>query len=85
MEADKTGIRIALYPNPAKDFVTVEIPEIASKVQVSVYSAEGKMLHSENITQTLTQLDVSYLKPGVYSLRFDAKSETVTKRLVVFK
>jgi hypothetical protein len=81
---EKPGYAIELYPNPASDFVTVEIPDIKAKVQVSVYSADGKMLHSETITQSLTQVDVSYLKPGIYILRFDSEGEVATRRLVVY-
>jgi hypothetical protein len=84
MEADKTDIRIDLYPNPANDFVTIKIPEIASEVQVSVYSADGKMVHSGIVTQTFTQLDISCLKPGIYILRFDAEGEVATRRLIVY-
>jgi hypothetical protein len=79
-----SDLQIELYPNPASDFVTVEIPDIKAKVQVSVYSADGKMLHSETITQSLTQVDVSYLKPGIYILRFDSEGEVATRRLVVY-
>ena len=64
--------------------MTVEIPDIKAKVLVSVYSADGKMLHSETITQSLTQMDVSYLKPGIYILRFDSEGEVATRRLVVY-
>ncbi|MEI6680616.1 MAG: T9SS type A sorting domain-containing protein, partial [Mariniphaga sp.] len=75
---------INIYPNPATDHVTIEIPEITGKVKCSVYSTDGKMLHSEMVEQVTTVLDVSYLKPGVYILRFDSDGEIVTKRLVVY-
>jgi hypothetical protein len=81
---NKQDYAIELYPNPASDFVTVEIPDIKAKFLVSVYSAEGKMLHSETIDQTVTHLDISYLKPGIYILRFDTEGEVATRRLVVY-
>jgi hypothetical protein len=91
LEANATSVvgnaldtSIEIYPNPARDFVTVEIPDIKTKVQVSVYSAEGKMVHTEMIEQVTTQMDVSYLKPGVYIVRFDSDGEIVPKRLVVY-
>ena len=75
---------IEIYPNPATYFVTIEIPGITQKVKSSVYSTDGKLIHSEMIEQVTTQFDVSYLKPGVYILRFDSEGDIVTKRLVVY-
>jgi hypothetical protein len=75
---------VEVYPNPASNYVNIEIPEYNGKVQLTVYSAGSKMLHSELITQSLTQLDVSYLKPGIYFLRFDLDGTLLTKRLVVY-
>ncbi|MEI6062149.1 MAG: T9SS type A sorting domain-containing protein, partial [Bacteroidota bacterium] len=75
---------IEIYPNPATYFVTIEIPGITQKVKSSVYSTDGKLIHSEMIEQVNTQVDVSYLKPGVYILHFDSEGDIVTKRLVVY-
>ncbi|MEI6062119.1 MAG: T9SS type A sorting domain-containing protein, partial [Bacteroidota bacterium] len=75
---------IKVYPNPANDYITIEIPEITGKVKCSMYSADGKILLSEMVEQVTTVFDVSYLKPGVYILRFDTEGEVVTRRLVVY-
>ena len=89
MEAENVDVipnldrTIDIYPNPASELVTILIPEISSKVKVSIISSEGKTVHSETIENTSTQVDVSNLYPGVYILRFDFGDAIVTKRLIV--
>lgn len=62
-EQDKTGLKI--YPNPAKDVVTIEG---LSSNKIQLYDAHGKLILDETIPFGLTcfTVDVSALKPGVY-------------------
>jgi hypothetical protein len=80
----KSDYAIELYPNPAADFVNIEIPQNNGKVQLTVYSPEGKMLRSELLSQPSTQLEVSQLKSGIYLLRFEKDGEIINKRLVIY-
>ena len=69
---------IALYPNPAKEKVTIEGLE-AAKVQV--YNALGQMVKTVRGTN---EIDVADLVEGVYLVRImDAEGKSYTERLVV--
>ncbi|MDP3641721.1 MAG: T9SS type A sorting domain-containing protein [Bacteroidota bacterium] len=70
-----------VYPNPVKDFVTVEIQsKISGAVQISIYNILGtevKKWDSNNLHQGDQKLkvDLSFLKSGVYILRISGSGQ----------
>lgn len=78
------------YPNPFGDYFTIELPQVADKVIVTVYSIHGKIVHSETFDKTssyqLLNINLSgrNLTPGFYTLRLQADNYTYAKRLVKF-
>lgn len=69
---------IKIYPNPAKDVLYID--GFSANAVVSLYDVTGKLL----ITQVLNQkqLDISFLKNGIYLLRITEKKGFTLKRLV---
>lgn len=74
-----------VYPNPVKDFVTVEIQsKISESVQVSLYNILGteiKKWDSNNLHQggQNLKLDLSIYKPGVYILRISGGGQVCSQ------
>ena len=77
-EGSTTGIEedyaamdyISLYPNPAKDFVTIQSnePNISLK-QVEVYDVMGRKVMSENLDGQSQGFSIEKLPAGIYNVR----------------
>lgn len=70
----------SLFPNPSKGNVWLNVPVLEGKATLDVYSADGQLLRSVNITGGLQSLDLSSLPAGLYSYRlYTAQEEKVGK------
>lgn len=71
------GLRV--YPNPAKDIVTIATDAGATK-NVQVFDIVGKKVMENTIQNTL---NISGLNKGVYILKIEENGKIATKKLVV--
>jgi hypothetical protein len=60
-----TAIPLNLYPNPASNWITLNLPITEANMQVSITDELGKLVLSRTI-RTDEKLDISTLEPGVY-------------------
>lgn len=74
--AENTIEDVAIYPNPAHDFVTVGTHGRAS---VQIFNAVGQLM----LTTEETVINVSGLPEGVYIVRIDMGDMNITKRLII--
>lgn len=77
---DNVALNFAVYPNPAKDFVT-----ISSKAepisQVEIYNVLGQKVMDQNFKETLSEnINVSNLQAGMYVMKINSAT---TKRLLI--
>jgi len=86
ISSEQTSFSIErVYPNPVKDFVTIEIQsKISRSVQVSLYNILGtevKKWDSSNLNQGAQnlKLDLSLYKPGVYILRISGADQVCSQ------
>lgn len=86
ISSEQTSFSIErVYPNPVKDFVTIEIQsKISKSVQVSLYNILGtevKKWDSSNLHQGVQnlKLDLSLYKPGVYILRISEADQVCSQ------
>ena len=79
--------KMRLYPNPAKDMVTIELSSATENapIDVTVQDITGKMLLMRRITTPQYQLDISQFPKGVYVVRANDKQGTyyVAEKLVI--
>lgn len=82
-ENNANEIPISCFPNPASNFLhfAVSATEAYSLVQIEVFDASGKMVlsHSDHFLQQ--PIDVSSLKPGLYSVvvHFEDQQKSTTR------
>jgi hypothetical protein len=57
-----------MFPNPAKDMLTIKVSNSNSTKQVNVYSAYGELVRVEQIPQNNSQIimDLTELTNGIY-------------------
>ena len=75
--------QIDIYPNPARNNVTVVYPYTGIPVTLTLFSSNGSAVKTTTLSSNETQLDVSSLQPGVYILRFRSAEAVNIKRLVI--
>lgn len=70
---------VSIYPNPAKDFVNVNLSGNVQIERVNVYNMLGAVQSVELING---QIDLSKLNGGVYFIEVQTSSGTVVKRVI---
>lgn len=75
---EKELSQIAIYPNPASDFITISGMKDVNSVKI--YSLDGKLLLVE---KKVDKINISKLSPGMYLL--DAETSTTHHRLKLIK
>ena len=59
-----------VYPNPAMDFVSIDMSREQYHVTIRVYDLRGKLLHMEEVDRlTETRLDITEYKSGMYMIQ----------------
>jgi hypothetical protein len=69
---------INIYPNPANEFVTLNV---SSNASVVIYSIDGAVVYKEN--GNINTIDVSAFDAGVYQVVVTENETTMTERLIV--
>ena len=78
---DAIASKFSVYPNPAKDFLTIDSRNINIS-SVNVFNVLGtKVLERKELNDN--KLDVSSLSNGIYFLKISADNASVTKKFIV--
>jgi hypothetical protein len=88
LEFKDNNASILVYPNPAKDQLTVELPLlIKGTYEVSIIDALGRKLISSKVGEgeMIHQLDTEKLTAGVYVLRVQAPNGSVYTRKITIR
>lgn len=74
---------LSIYPNPAHDILTIELPSSAEPVtQAIIYNSLGQIVMSREIKAGSGQVDISPLSPGVYFIEVFLNDRIARARLV---
>lgn len=76
---------IQVYPNPFTDFVNIILPATTEKLKAEIFTIQGSVLYSEQITDTFhhISIDKQKFKNGIYLLRVSGTSVNYTQKLVI--
>jgi photosystem II stability/assembly factor-like uncharacterized protein len=66
---------LIIYPNPSSGNITIKTSERNSIVELTVWSLNGQELINRQITEPLTQLNVSSLPAGVYEVKIVGEND----------
>lgn len=73
--------KIKIYPNPVKDFITIDCEDREGLEDVRLYNVNGVLARELSVLQR--KIDVSDLPYGLYFLVFGFERENVSKRIVI--
>ena len=74
---------ISIYPNPASDFLDIQIDVSNPDASISIYNIQGKAMISQSLLGVNTKIDISVLNPGVYIMRIKLNQDLLIRKLVV--
>lgn len=76
------GGNVTLFPNPVTDKVNIRIGELKGTATVYVFDMYGRQVLQQTSSQPLSQLDVSKLSSGVYTIRVINDGKATSMKVV---
>ncbi len=75
--------KFLLYPNPAKNIVSIQIDKLITDGQIIVTDLYGKILKSQPLSIGKNNIDVSSFSKGLYFVNFITNQNRQTQKLVI--
>jgi Secretion system C-terminal sorting domain len=72
-----------MYPNPSKNFTTIELPTAINKGEVKIYDSLGKLVIQQSIASSSNKIDTSSLTQGSYLVVVRTDFGNSTKKLMM--
>lgn len=72
-----------MYPNPAKEYVTIDLSDLTANATVFIYDYLGRLVKNELLNTTSSKIDTSNLQKGTYIVKVDSDNELTSKILIV--
>jgi len=77
--------RITIYPNPATDYLQVEIKTGVIPFELKIFNHLGQIVFAETWRDKLQTLNLSTFQPGMYYIRIQSPNFNKTKKLMIGK
>mgnify|MGYP002338691422 CR=1 FL=1 len=77
-----TETGISVYPNPAKDILTLDIKEGKRNTTVSIYNTEGSLVKTVPMNSSKRPINISELPSGTYILKVADEREPFVKQFI---
>jgi hypothetical protein len=73
-----------LYPNPTDGIIEIQLRELGSSDRIEILDIQGRVVYTKNLSNTSTQIDLSSLASGTYTVRLTGQNineeRTIVKR-----
>lgn len=78
------AIELELYPNPAKEFVTMKIPVKQTDLQMRIMDMQGRVVYSGSVKNEngIMSIDVDHYSPGLYHINLAGNNAIYIGRFV---
>ena len=71
----------SIYPNPANDFITIQLPNSIENASIFVYNSLGKIVLENNLSNNNLRISFEELESGVYIYKIEANNFSKTGKL----
>jgi len=79
--AEKTSF--AMYPNPANEQITIQMPKETAQAQVNIVNLSGQVVHSEALNSNNQTISVNHLSQGIYTVVISSSNANMVQKLVI--
>jgi hypothetical protein len=79
----KSNEFINLFPNPATNQITLNLPENKANAAYTLYDMQGRLQLTGKTGNTQTEINVATLPRGLYVLKIITEKEIITKKVVL--
>ena len=81
---DEVLNKAVVHPNPASDWVTIELVETYGAITIGLYDTMGRLVSETSYSEEKKiRLDISNNASGIYYLRISNGTATTTKKLII--
>jgi PKD repeat protein len=86
VEEQELEALVSVYPNPAKDVVTIELPSGKQANICELYNVIGARMESFSVAgKQRFSVDLKAIAKGVYFLRINVDGQLITKKIIIAK
>lgn len=75
-------IQFELSPNPAGDFLYIDVGEFSGDTSLKIFNAQGKLVYRVSHYLSLERLDIGFLKGGVYFLEASDRASSGVQKFI---
>lgn len=74
-----------IFPNPTKDKITIEFAgKVDRNIRIELFNFSGQCVYfKDNITDSKIEIDVSFLRQGVYELKGTFGNNSVSEKIII--
>ncbi len=71
-----------LYPNPATDFIHIELPGLSVAATLKIFSVEGRLVKTEPLVTANNLIPIQTLPAGIYLVKINSPEGTILKKII---
>lgn len=75
--------KVTVYPNPASDLVNITFETEVKNAFCYLFSEDGKLIKTQNISGTTARINTSGFVPGIYILRMMAEGKVFSQKIIL--
>ncbi|MCG8581081.1 MAG: T9SS type A sorting domain-containing protein, partial [Bacteroidales bacterium] len=73
---------IAIYPNPATDFINIDLGNSESNVNISLINSKGAVVNHFVATESVTRIEINGLSNGIYFINIKGENINQTSKFI---
>lgn len=77
---------LTIYPNPASDKITIELPNLLQNTSIKIYNVTGSVVYNEALTtiaNNIKIIDTHDLTDGMYIIQIASGQDLFTQKLII--
>jgi hypothetical protein len=85
-EFEEIGLSLSTIPNPVADILILKVESLIWRdLNYQMYDSEGRIIMSDKLLNSQTNIDMSFLAPGLFFLRVNMETEAVKTFKIIKK
>jgi hypothetical protein len=72
-----------LYPSPADDFITIEMPIQDKPYSIDILNANGSQVFSNQVNTSTLKVNTQGFAAGFYTVKLRSETQTITRSIII--